>query len=94
MSHIARILSNEDFAHVRRAWIGIGVLIGIAACTLAAVANAALRPRPAMTGTPVVERSTLAETVVRIPMNEGGRNFECVLRISYASHLWTLNCGR
>ncbi len=92
MSNVARLFSQEDYAHARRFWIAVGVLIGFAVCTLLLIVHVALKPRPALAIEAKAERSAPDRTVA-IPMVYGNRNFDCLITIDRVTGLYTVNCG-
>jgi hypothetical protein len=92
MSYNARVFSEEDFAHVRRLWIAVGVLIGFAICTLLLIVNVALKPRSAIAGPAKAEHRGPGETV-SVQMVMGSRNYDCLITLNRVTGIYIVNCG-
>lgn len=91
MSHIARILSQEDLEHMLRLRLYLGVILGIVAAGGAAIARAWVDPQPTI-GRPEILKQTSTETVARIPTLRGKGRVVCEIHINHATRTWWLSC--
>lgn len=71
-------------------WFVVGLLAG---AVLAWIAHARWRLAAAPQFRPIViERQDRIETVARIPLRLGEREYQCTLRVDHRSRTWSLAC--